>query len=113
MGFTGRAYGLKDDSLELDAGTVSIANLMLRPELIWALDAETLEQSNSQVSFAPRLLCTRLETTRLSSDCGAGAELEIRSHTYDGLGNVAFKVVVDKVGSSTHSSFGLNLEQRF
>jgi hypothetical protein len=77
VGFTGRVYGLKDDSLELDVGSVSIMKLMLRPELIWARDTKTFEHSNSQVSFAPRLLCTRLETTQLQSDCGTGAELGI------------------------------------
>lgn len=34
VGFTGRAYGLLDDTLSLDAGAVSIANLTLRPEVI-------------------------------------------------------------------------------
>ncbi|MDC1398826.1 PKD domain-containing protein, partial [Octadecabacter sp.] len=56
VGFTGVAYGLTDDTLSLDAGDVSIANLTLRPEIVWALDAETVADSNTQVSFAPRFI---------------------------------------------------------
>jgi hypothetical protein len=32
VGFTGVAYGLTDDTLSLDAGSVSTATIMLRPE---------------------------------------------------------------------------------
>ena len=62
MDFTGRAYGLVDNTLSLDAGDVSIANLTLRPEVVWALDGASLAESNSQFSFAPRLICERAKT---------------------------------------------------
>ena len=57
MGFTGRAYGLVDDTLSLNAGNVSVANLTFRQEVIWGLDAATVADSNSQLSFAPRMIC--------------------------------------------------------
>jgi hypothetical protein len=111
--FTGRAYGLVDDTLSLDAGNVSIANLTLRPEVIWALDADTVADSNSQLSFAPRLICERRETVRRTSDCGGGAEIGLNSRSEDGLRNVEFRMIMDRIGDTTRSSFALNLEHQF
>jgi hypothetical protein len=113
VGFTGRAYGLVDDTLSLDAGTVSIANLTLRPEIIWALDASTVAESNSQLSFAPRAICERTIATTRTENCGGGAELGLSSTSDDGLSTAEFRVIMDRVGSSNRSSFALNLEHRF
>jgi hypothetical protein len=113
VGFTGRAYGLVDDTLSLDAGNVSIANLTLRPEVIWALDGKTVADSNSQLSFAPRLICESVTTTRTIQNCGGGAEIGLSSTSDDGLSNAKFRVIMDRVGDTTRSSFGFNLEHRF
>jgi len=113
VGFTGRAYGLADGTLNLDAGTVSIANLTLRPEVIWALDADTVANSNSQLSFAPRLICERRETVQRTNDCGGGAEIGLNSISEDGRSNVDFRISIDRVADTTRSSFALNLEHRF
>lgn len=113
VGFTGRAYGLVDDTLSMDAGTVSIANLTLRPEIIWALDAGTVAESNSQLSFAPRFICESTITTVRTENCGGGAELGLSSVSEDGLSAAEFRIIMDRVGSSNRSSFALNLEHRF
>jgi hypothetical protein len=113
VGFTGRAYGLVDDTLSLDAGSVSIANLTFRPEVIWALDADTVALSNSQLSFAPRAICERTISTTRTENCGGGAELGLSSTSDDGLSNAKFRIIMDRVGSSNRSSFALNLEHRF
>lgn len=113
VGFTGRAYGLVDDTLSLDAGDVSIANLTLRPEVVWALDADTVADSNSQFSFAPRLICERRETVQRTQDCGGGAELGLISRSEDGLSKLEFRVIMDRVGDTTRSSLALNLERQF
>ena len=111
--FTGRAYGLVDDTLSLDAGNVSITNLTLRPEVIWALDADTVSDSNSQLSFAPRAICERSIATTRTENCGSGAEIGLTSISEDGLSNAEFRVIVDRVGSSNRSSLALNIEHRF
>ena len=113
VGFTGRAYGLVDDTLSLDAGTVSIASLTLRPEVIWALDAGTVAESNSQLSFAPRAICERTLATTRTENCGGGAELGLSSSFNDGLSNAQLRLVRDRVGSSYRSSLALNFEHRF
>ena len=111
--FTGRAYGLVDNTLSLDAGTVSITNLTLRPEVIWALDGDTVATSNSQLGFAPRLICESRETVGRTEDCGGGAELSLSSVSEDGLSAAEFLIILDRVGSSNRSSFTLNLKHRF
>ena len=113
VGFTGRAYGLTDNTLSLDAGDVSTANLTLRPEIVWALDADTVVDSNSQISFAPRLICERVQSTTTTQDCGAGGEIGLTSTSRDGMSNAEFRVIVDKVGNSTRSSLMLNFERQF
>ena len=113
VGFTGVAYGLTDDALSLDAGNVSIANLTLRPEIVWALDAETVADSNTQLSFAPRLICERTSAAATTQDCGTGAEIGLSSNSEDGLSSANIRFVVDRVGNSRRSNVVLNLEHRF
>ena len=113
VGFTGRAYGLVDDTLSLDAGNVSIANLTLRPEVIWSLDGKTVADSNSQLSFAPRLTCESRKSVQRTEDCGGGAEFGLHSQSEDGLSRAEFRVFMDRVGDTTRSSLAFNLEHQF
>ena len=113
VGFTGVAYGLTNNTLSLDAGDVSIANLTLRPEIVWALDAETVADSNTQLSFAPRFICQRTSAAATTQDCGAGAEIGLSSTSEDGLSSANIRLVMDRVGNSNRSSFALNFERSF
>ena len=113
VGFTGVAYGLTDDTLSLDAGDVSIANLTLRPGIVWALDAETIADSNTQLSFAPRFICQRTSAAATTQDSGAGAEIGLSSTSEDGLSSANIRLVMDRVGNSNRSSFALNFDRRF
>ena len=113
VGFTGVAYGLTDNALSLDAGNVSIANLTLRPVIVWALDAKTVADSNAQLSFAPRFICERTTTATTTQNCGAGAEIGLSSNSEDGLSSANIRFVMDRVGNSNRSSVVLNLEHRF
>jgi hypothetical protein len=111
--FTGRAYGLVDNTLSLDAGDVSIANLTLRPEVVWALDGVSLAESNSRFSFSPRLICERVEAGTVRQDCGGGAEIGLTSLSTDGMTQFNVRVLADRVGSSTRSGLELGMEHRF
>ena len=113
VGFTGVAYGLTDNTLSVDAGTVSTASLTLRPEIVWALDAETVADSNAQLSFAPRFICERTTTATTSQNCGAGAEIGLSSNSEDGLSSANIRFVMDRVGNSNRSNVVFNVEQRF
>ena len=113
VGFTGVAYGLTDNTLTLDAGTVSTASLTLRPEIVWALDAETVAESHAQLSFAPRFICERTMATTTSKNCGDGAEIGLTSTSEDGLSSANVRFVVDRVGNSNRSNVLFNVEHRF
>ena len=113
VGFTGVAYGLTDNTLSVDAGTVSTASLTLRPEIVWALDAETVAGSNAQLSFAPRFICERTTTATTTQNCGAGAEIGLSSNSEDGLSSANIRFVMDRVGNSNRSNVMFNVEYRF
>ena len=113
VGFAGVAYGLTDNTLSVDAGTVSTASLTLRPEIVWALDAETVAGSNAQLSFAPRFICERTTTATTTQNCGAGAEIGLSSNSEDGLSSANIRLVMDRVGNSNRSNVVFNLEHRF
>lgn len=107
VAFTGRAYGLVDNTLSLDAGNVSIANLTFRPEVIIPMDA------TSTASFAPRLICEQVKTAVTTEECGGGAEFGLNSTSDDGLSDLSAKIIADRVGNSTRTGLQLNFEHRF
>ena len=113
VGFTGVAYGLTDDTLSLDAGSVSTATIMFRPELRVSLDGQKPSESLSTLSFAPRMMCERVQVASTTNNCGFGAELGFTSSTQDGLTSLIATITADRVGSSTRSSLQLNLEHKF
>lgn len=111
--FKGTAYGLTDDTLRLDAGTVAIANLTLRPEVVFGLDGDSVSESNSYISFAPRLICERTITSAAVQHCGGGAELGFASASKDSFSSANVKIIMDRIGDRTRSSVVLNVEHRF
>jgi hypothetical protein len=113
VGFSGLAYGLVDNNLSLDAGAASLANLTLRPEVIWALDADTVADSKAQLSFAPRMICERARGSGTTEVCGGGAEVGLTKRSQDGLSTADVRVTMDRLGDSNRSSVALNLEHRF
>jgi len=107
VAFTGSAYSLVDDTLSLDAGSVSMMNLTFRPEFVIPM------YETSAASIAPRIICEQVQTTTTQRTCGAGLELGLQSMSEDGLTNINAKLIADRVGSSNRRSFQLNFEQRF
>ena len=106
-------YGLVGDTLSLDAGDVSIGTLILRPEVVWGLDADTLAESHTRFSFAPRLICESVDAGAVREDCGGGVELGLSIVSEDGLSEFTARVLADRIGNSNRSSFAINLEHRF
>jgi methionine-rich copper-binding protein CopC len=113
VGFTGRAYGLVDNTLSLNAGSVTLANVMFRPEFRIPLDGLQASKSLSLLTFAPRMICEQVKATTTTKNCGSGAEFGIATHSADGLSNVNAKILADRLGNSTRSGLQLNLEHRF
>ncbi len=113
VGVTGAAHTLVDNTLSLDAGTVTLANILFRPEFRVPMDGLSGAQSLQVFTFAPRLSCEQVKTTVTEENCGAGAEFGFSGSSVDGLSSVSAKVMADRIGGSTKSSLQLNLEHRF
>ena len=113
VGFTGVAYGLTDDTLSLDAGSVSTATIMFRPEFRVPMDGLAASESSSVFSFAPRVMCERVKVASTTNNCGSGAELGISSRSSDGLTLLNTTIIADRVGNSTRRSLQLNLQHKF
>ena len=113
VGFTGVAYDLTDDTLSLDAGSVSTATIMFRPEFHVPMDGLAVSESHALFSFAPRVMCERVTAATTVSNCGRGAELGITSSSSDGLTSVNATIIADRVGNSTRSSLQFNIEHKF
>jgi hypothetical protein len=113
VGFTGVAYGLTDDTLSLDAGSVSTATIMFRPEFRIPMDGLAASESRSVFSFAPRVMCDRVKVASTTDNCGSGAELGISSSSSNGLTLVNATIIADRVGNSTRRSLQFNLKHKF
>jgi hypothetical protein len=113
VGFTGAAHSLVDNTLSLDAGTVTLANILFRPEFRVPMDGLSGAKSLQVFSFAPRLSCEQVKTNVTEENCGAGAELGFSGSSLDGLSSVSAKIMADRLGDRTISSVQLNLQHRF
>jgi hypothetical protein len=113
LGFTGYAYGLVDNTLQLDASKVSLANIMFRPELRVPMDGLPGAESLQLFTLAPRLICEQITTDTVEGTCGGGAELGISAQSENGLSNVSATIMADRLGDHTSSSFQVNLEHQF
>ena len=105
--------GFTDDTLSLDAGSVSTATIMFRPEFRVPMDGMAVSESHALFSFAPRVMCERVTAATTVSNCGRGAELGITSSSSDGLTSVNATIIADRVGNSTRSSLQFNIEHKF
>ena len=113
VGFRGAAHTLVDNTLSLDAGTVTLANILFRPEFRVPMDGLSGAQSLQVFTFAPRLSCEQVKATVTEENCGAGAEFGFSGSSLDGLSSVSAKIMADRLGDRTTSSVQLNLQHRF
>lgn len=113
VGFTGRAYGLVDDTLRLDIGSVSMADVTFRPEVRLALDGLAVGESLHLVSLAPRVVCRWIRAGTTTGACGGGAELGIAGRSANGLTTYDARIVADRVGGRTSTSVQLGVQHRF
>jgi hypothetical protein len=113
VGFTGRAYGLVDDDLSLDAGSVSIGQIMFRPEFRIPLAATEQDTGNSVLTFSPRLICETSRGIISNTDCGGGGEFGLQASSIDGRSSINAAVTADRMGGSTRTSVRLNLQHQF
>lgn len=102
-----------DDTLSLNAGTVSLADLTFRPEFRPSLDGVPVVDSLSVFSFTPRLICHEVNTDTVARACGGGAEIGISGTSEDGLTTYDARIIADRIGNRIETSFQLGFERRF
>ena len=113
MTFTGAAYSLVNNTLSLDAGSVSMASGTFTAEFKVPLDGRVASDSHALFTFAPRVICERTMAVDTTNDCGGGAEIGIVSRSRDGLSNLSVNIRRDRVGNTTSTGLGLNFERVF
>jgi hypothetical protein len=113
MTFTGEAYSLVDDTLSMDAGSVSMASGAFTAEFKVPLDGLSVSDSHALLTIAPRLICERTMAADTTNDCGGGAEIGIVSRSSDGLSNLSVNIRSDRVGDTTSTGLGLKFERSF
>jgi len=111
--FTGKAYGIKDTTLSLDAGKVHLASLSFTPEIRMPFELQESSDTSSMATFAPRYTCEQTSSNSSSRNCGSGAAIGLTTASEDGLTNLNAQFQYDKVGSTTRRSIQLGFERRF
>lgn len=108
VGFTGTAHGLTDDTLALNAGNVTLGNIRLRSEFLFALGSGP--DTGWQLSVVPHYVCELVETTR---SCGGGGEVCLAFNSDDGLNTFNANLTMDGLGSMAHMGMRMNFDRRF
>ena len=105
--FTGKAYGLTNNTLTLDAGDITLASLTLRPEMRYTIGDHT--QGKTRLSFAPWIECSRVNSV---SDCSQGGEIGIAYQSGNGL--TSFNAALNGgFGSNNRASLTFDFEHKF
>jgi len=110
VAFSGRAYGLIDNTLGLNAGQVSIANISLRPEFVYRLKGVNGDRTTSQISMAPSYSCNSVDGT---TSCSGGAELAYAFASADGLTRLSARIVAHNLTTRPSTTINLRFETRF
>ena len=116
--FTGNAYNLIDNELDLNAGSIEITKLVLRPEARVPADLLGIADKMTLFTFAPKLMCEEIVANSpiqytQERNCGRGAEYGLARRSEDGLTEFTGKIVIDTVGVNTRTSINVNLGYQF
>ena len=111
--FTGKAYGITDTTLSLDAGKVHLASLSFTPEIRMPFELQEGSDTSSMATIAPRYTCEQISSNSSSRNCGSGAAIGLMTTSEDGLTNLNAQFQYDKVGSTTRRSLQLGFEHTF
>jgi len=111
--FTGRAYGLVDNTPSLDAGDVTVANVTLRPEIRIDLAKGVLTQRQALLTYAPRLVCEFVRTDVVINTCGRGAKIGFLNTSADGMTSINGRIMLDRIGGRTRHGLELKLQHEF
>jgi hypothetical protein len=113
MDFTGRAYGMIDNTLSIDKTTVSRTSAGFKPHFKFPMDNQLISDSKSVMSFSPGVKYEKTTTTSSKSNFGGGFEVGHTKTSNDGTGALNVKIMLDRIGSTTSGGFKLKYDKRF
>lgn len=111
VGFTGRAYGLTDNSLHMNAGSVTVSELMFRPDFRVPVSVGSIKKGT--LRFGPRLICEKVKAIGVSDNCGSGGELGLEIISFNDLARMNISYTYDVIGNTTRRAFKLGADLRF
>ncbi|MCB1478026.1 MAG: hypothetical protein KDJ62_03965 [Rhodobiaceae bacterium] len=113
--FLGKAYGLVNPDLYLNAGEVSVANMKLSPEFVVPLKNDLGSGHDLFFSLAPELICESVQSSSSAADdyCGGGAEVGLTGKSANGMSLVSGKVGMDYLNDKARTRLELRLRRQF
>ena len=113
MDFTGKAYGLVDNSLSIDKTSVSSTSTSLTAHFKVPLDDNSVSDSYSTISISPRIKYEQTRAVKNSTDIGGGVMVDLMDKNQDKTAQVNVKITLDRIGSTTSASGQIKYEKRF
>ena len=113
VGFTGRAYGLVDTGLGLNAGAVALATISFRPEFRVPFDGLSAADSLKMLTVTPSYSCEVVKATMTEEDCGMGGALGLIDRSDDGLTTFTVNMLTDRLDERRNSSLSVKFDHRF
>lgn len=111
VGFAGRAYGLTDNTLRMNAGQVTVSDVLFRPEL--RVPTSVGNSNKGIVRFSPRLLCEKVSAIKVTDHCGSGGELGLEILSINEQTKMNLDWIYDKLGNTSRRTFKLGVDHRF
>jgi hypothetical protein len=114
LGFSGSAYGLRDDRLLLNAGTISFARLTMKPQLRMALGAGSLADAGFIATLSPKVMCEYVSLNAGSTqNCGSGVAIGVKSSgLYKGV-SVNLGLEMDQLAGQTRKMARISADLSF
>ena len=113
MDFTGKAYGLVDNSLSIDKTSVSSTSTSLTAHFKVPLDDNSVSDSYSTISISPRIKYEQTRAVKNSTDIGGGVMVDLMDKNQDKTAQFNVKITLDRIGSTTSAGGQIKYEKRF
>ena len=113
MDFTGQAYGMVDNTLSIDRKTVSKSSAGFIPHVKVPMDGVLIADSKSVLTLSPRLKYEETRSSTVNSSFGGGFHVGHTTKSFDGLGELSIKLMLDRISSTTSKGAKVKYDLRF
>ena len=113
MDFTGQAYGMVDNTLSIDRKTVSKSSAGFIPHVKVPMDGGLIADSKSVLTLSPRLKYEETRSATVNNSFGGGFHVGHTTKSFDGLGELSIKLMLDRISSTTSKGAKVKYDLRF